>query len=160
VNSRLILSFPHLLHATKRRLRDLVKPDNYALSANTMVDLTRSKKELILENAFLRQQLIILDRQVKRPLAKPRERVLLVVLASRLWVWNQALLIVQPDTLLRWHRHLYRVVGEYVSYFNNARPHQGLNQKIPCGRGCPSGEGKIVALPVLGELHHDYRRAA
>jgi putative transposase len=364
---RFILSLPHFLYAAKRRLRDLVKPNNYALSANAMVDLTRSRKELILENAFLRQQLIILDRQVKRPLARPRERVLLVALASRLRAWKQALLIVQPDTLLRWHRdlyrwlwkrksgstkqagrppllkelvsliqqmarenrtwgaerirgellklgihvakstilkyirlvrrpaspdqtwltflhnhasevwacdflqtydflfralyvfvivelgsrrvvhaavtrhptdawvaqqlreatpfgekprflirdrdgkygetfrrvaegtnidvlltpvrapqanaicerfwgslrrecldyfillgerHLYRVVGEYVSYFNNARPHQGINQQIPSGRGCPSGEGEVVALPMLGGLHHDYRRAA
>jgi putative transposase len=363
---RRFLSLPHLLHAAKRRLRDLVKPDNYALSANTMVDLTRSKTELILENAFLRQQLIILDRQVKRPLARPHERMLLVALASRLRAWKQALLIVQPDTLLRWHRdlyrwlwkrksrstkragcpplpkervdliqqlarenrtwgaerirgellklgihvakstilkyirlvrrpaspdqtwltflhnhasevwacdflqtydflfralyvfvivelgsrrivhfavtrhptdkwvaqqlreatpfgekprflirdrdgkygetfrrvaagtnidvlltpvrapqanaicerfwgslrrecldffillgerHLYRVVGEYVGYFNNARPHQGISQQIPCGRGRPSGEG-VIALPVLGGLHHDYRRAA
>jgi putative transposase len=57
-------------------------------------------------------------------------------------------------------RHLYRVVGEYVSYFNNARPHQGISQQIPCGRGCPSGDGKVVALPVLDGLHHYYRRAA
>jgi hypothetical protein len=70
VISRFILSLPHLLHAAKRRLRDLIKPDNYALCANGVADLTRSKKELILENAFLRQQLIILDRQVKRPLAR------------------------------------------------------------------------------------------
>jgi putative transposase len=34
--------------------------------------------------------------------------VLLVALASRLRAWKQALLIVQPDTLLRWHRDLYR----------------------------------------------------
>jgi hypothetical protein len=70
VISRFILSLPSLLHTVKRRLRDLVKPGNYALSANTMVDLTRSKKELLLKNAFLRQQPIILDRQVKRPLAR------------------------------------------------------------------------------------------
>ena len=87
-----------LLPAAKQRLRDLVKPDNYALAANVMADLTRSKTELILENAFLRQQLIILDRQVKRPLARPRERVLL---ASRLRAWKQALLIVQPATVVR-----------------------------------------------------------
>jgi hypothetical protein len=47
-----------------------------------MANLTRRRAELILENAFLRQQLIILDRQVKRPLARPRERVLLVALAA------------------------------------------------------------------------------
>jgi putative transposase len=57
-------------------------------------------------------------------------------------------------------RHLYRVVGEYVSYFNNARPHQGISQQIPDGRERPSGEGEVVALPVLGGLHHDYRRTA
>jgi putative transposase len=108
VISRLILSLPNLLHTAKRRLRDLVKPDNYGLSANAIADLTRSKTDLILENVFLRQQLIILDRQVKRPLARPHERVLLVALASRLRAWKQALLIVQPDTLLRWLRDLYR----------------------------------------------------
>ena len=97
-----------LLPTAKQRLRDLVKPDNYALATNVMADLTRSKTELILENAFLRQQLIILDRQVKRPLARPRERVLLVVLASRLRAWKQALLIVQPATLIRWQQNLYR----------------------------------------------------
>jgi hypothetical protein len=70
------------MHATKQRLRDLVKPDNYALVTNSMANLTRRRAELILENAFLRQQLIILDRQVKRPLARPRERVLLVALAA------------------------------------------------------------------------------
>jgi transposase InsO family protein len=96
------------LPAAKQKLRDLVKPDNYTLATNVMVDLTRSKTELILENVFLRQQLIILDRQVKRPLARPRERVLLVVLASRLRAWKQALLIVQPATLIRWQQNLYR----------------------------------------------------
>jgi transposase InsO family protein len=78
------------------------------LATNAMADFTRTREELILENAFLRQQLIILDRQVKRPLAKPRERVLLVALASRLRNWKQALLIVQPATLIRWHQDLFR----------------------------------------------------
>jgi putative transposase len=76
------------LHAVKQGLRGLVKPDNYALTANVMADLTRTREELILENAFLCQQLIILDRQVKRPLARPRGRVLLVALASRLRNWE------------------------------------------------------------------------
>jgi transposase InsO family protein len=102
------LFLSHLLHTAQQALRGLVKPDNYALAANLLADLTRSKTELILENAFLRQQLIILDRQVKRPRPRPRERVLLVLLASRLHAWKQALLIVQPATLVRWHRDIYR----------------------------------------------------
>jgi len=75
---------------------------------NIVSDLTRSRTDLILENAFLRQQLIILERQVKRPEPKPGERVLLVLLASRLQAWKQALMIVQPDTLIRWHRDLFK----------------------------------------------------
>jgi transposase InsO family protein len=64
----------------------------------------------VLENALLRQQLIVLQRQVKRPALTPRDRVLFVFLARRLRSWKQALMIVQPDTLLRWHRDLFRWV--------------------------------------------------
>jgi hypothetical protein len=115
VISRFSSSLSNLWHAVKQRLRDLVKPDNYALATNAMADFTRTREELILENAFLRQQLIILRRQVKRPLARPRERVLLVALASRLRNWKQALLIVQPATLIRWHQDLFRWLWARIS---------------------------------------------
>jgi putative transposase len=52
---------------------------------------------------------------VKRPLARPRERVLLMVLASQLRNWKQALLIVQPATLIRWHRDLFRWLWARIS---------------------------------------------
>ena len=58
---------------------------------------------------------------------------------------------------------LYRVIKEYVAFFNAARPHQGVNQKIPernAASGEEKGEGKIIAFPVLNGLHNDYRRAA
>jgi putative transposase len=74
------------------------------------MDLTRSKPELILENMLLRQQLIVLKHQVKRPARSRRDRVLFVLLASRLRIWKQALNIVQPETVLRWHRDLFRGV--------------------------------------------------
>jgi hypothetical protein len=51
-----------LLCLAKQRLRNLLKPRNYSLSTNALTSLTRSKSKLILENAFLLQQLIILDR--------------------------------------------------------------------------------------------------
>ncbi len=58
--------------------------------------------------------------------------------------------------------HLYRVIKEYVEFFNQARPHQGIEQKIPEGIQTEKEErkGKIIAFPVLNGLHHDYRRAA
>ena len=56
--------------------------------------------------------------------------------------------------------HLAKVTCEYVRFFNKARPHQGIRQRIPEGPVNDNHEGTIVALPVLGGLHHDYRRAA
>jgi putative transposase len=61
-------------------------------------------------------------------------------------------------------RHLHRVLWEYVeTYFNRARPHQGLFLNIPDGaarRLVSSPRSKVVALPILGGLHHGYQWAA
>jgi transposase InsO family protein len=81
--------------------------------------MTRSRLDLILENAFLRQQIIILSRQPKRPALSWRDRTTLVLLASKLRAWKASLLIVQPDTLLRWHRDLFRLVWTRKSKANN-----------------------------------------
>ena len=63
-----------------------------------------------LNNALLRQQLIVLQRHVKRPALTWRDRALFVLFASKLPSWDTALMIVQPDTPLRWHRDLFRRV--------------------------------------------------
>jgi transposase InsO family protein len=57
--------------------------------------------------------------------------------------------------------HLGRLVAKYKQYFNEARPHQGIGQRIP-GKPATAADitKPIVASPVLGGLHHDYRRAA
>jgi putative transposase len=68
----------------------------------------RSRADLIAENALLRQQLTILRRQVKRPRLTKADRIRLVLLARCTRFWKQALHIVQPETLLRWHRDLFR----------------------------------------------------
>ncbi len=63
----------HILIDVTQHIQRWVKPNNPSLFADAALDLTRSKTELILENAFLRQQLIVLNRQVKRPAIKPHE---------------------------------------------------------------------------------------
>ena len=55
-------------------------------------------------------------------------------------------------------RHLQRVIGEYVHYFNTARPHQTLAHRIPSGTSLQYAQGQVRAFPILNGLHHDYRR--
>jgi hypothetical protein len=76
---------------------DWTKPSNTSLMLGTVVDFARSKSELVAENALLRQQLIILRRQVKRPACTTTDRMLLVLLARMVRTWKQALSIVQED---------------------------------------------------------------
>jgi putative transposase len=99
-----------LCQAAKQRVRGWTKPENHRPTLNAVMDLTRSKPELILEKILLRQQLIVLKRQMKRPALTWRDRTLFVLMASRLRTRKQVLVIVQPETVLRWHPELFRRV--------------------------------------------------
>jgi putative transposase len=58
-------------------------------------------------------------------------------------------------------RHLHHVVREYVDYYNHARTHQGIGQRLPAQfpRTYSPSSGPITTKPVLGGLHHAYSRA-
>jgi putative transposase len=85
------------------------KPVTDSLVGGTAADLVKSKEQVIMENALLRQQVIVLKRQVARPQLTAQDRSLLVVLASRVKDWKNALLIVKPDTVLSWHRQGFKL---------------------------------------------------
>ncbi len=51
----------------KERIKYWTKPASSVLINGILSDLTRSHTELVVENALLRQQLIVLKRQIKRP---------------------------------------------------------------------------------------------
>lgn len=57
-------------------------------------------------------------------------------------------------------RHLHRVVSEYVKFYNEARPHQGIDQQIPLSSEQRCEDGSIHRRDVLGGLLHDYYRRA
>lgn len=59
--------FIFILQRVEQRLKRWSQPTNSSLLLGTIIDMTRSKSELIVENAFMRQYLIILSRQTKRP---------------------------------------------------------------------------------------------
>ena len=98
------------------------RPHNTSLLLGTIADLGRSKSELMAENALLRQQLIVLRRQVKRPACRKADRLLLVLLARVVRTWKQALFIVQPETLLRWHRESFHLFWKRRSKATSHKP--------------------------------------
>jgi transposase InsO family protein len=97
-------------------------PTGHSLLLGTAADITRSRSELLLENALLRQQLVVLQRQVKRPKLNNKDRFILALLASKLRNWKSALLIVQPDTLLHWHRVGFRLLWKRKSSPSSSSP--------------------------------------
>jgi len=110
--------------------------------------------ELIAENALLRQQLLVLRRSVKRPRCTPTDRALPVLLASRIRAWRSALLIVQPDTLLRWHRQLFRWHWSRKSRARSAtRRAKVSDETIALIRQMAAANRLWGAERIRGELH-------
>ncbi|MCX6056626.1 MAG: helix-turn-helix domain-containing protein, partial [Chloroflexi bacterium] len=92
----------------KERIKHWTKPASSDLFIGILSDMTRSHSNLIVENALLRHQLIVLNHQIKRPQLTTLNRFRLVFLSHFTTFWKQDIHIVQPDTLLRWHRELFR----------------------------------------------------
>src|SRR6266851_3229587 len=65
-------------------------------------------RAVALENLALRQQLSILRRTVRRPHLRTSDRLFWVLLAKAWRDWRTALIVVQPDTVVRWHRQWLR----------------------------------------------------
>jgi transposase InsO family protein len=97
-----------ILHWLQERVKCWIKPATSVLIIGILSDLKRSHTDLMVENAMLRQQLIVLKREIKRPQLTNPDRFRLVFLPHFTKFWKQALHIVQPDTLLRWHRELFQ----------------------------------------------------
>ncbi len=75
----------------------------------------RSKARLVAENLCLRQQLVVPKCRQQRQNLRDRDRRLWV-LASRCFAgWRDALLVVQPETVLRWHRKGWRAYWRWRS---------------------------------------------
>jgi hypothetical protein len=119
--------------------------------------VVRSRASLHLEILALRHQLAVVNR-TRRPRLRltATDRVLWAWL-SRTWRdWQSALHMVQPDTVVAWHRR--RVVRDVLHAF--AHPSRA-------GEGLPGvaalqspSAGRIVATPEVGGLHHRYDRTA
>jgi hypothetical protein len=84
--------------------------------------LLRNRAELAAENLALRQQLAILQQKSKTPRLRKRDRIFWALL-SRIWTdWRSALLIVQPDTVVGWHRQGFKLFWRWKSRGKSGRP--------------------------------------
>src|ERR1017187_2557656 len=75
----------------------------------------RSRRDLALENLALRQQLGVLKQKHPHPRLAASDRLFWVVL-RRLWTgWRSALILVQPETVIRWHRAGFKLYWTWLS---------------------------------------------
>ena len=70
--------------------------------------ICRGHRAVALENLALRQQLAALARTVKRPQLRKRDRLFWILLAKGWREWRTALIVIQPDTVVRGHRQWLR----------------------------------------------------
>jgi hypothetical protein len=58
-------------------------------------------------------------------------------------------------------RHLHRIVLDYLKYYHRVRAHLSFDRNAPIPRTVePVAAGMVVAEPMVGALHHRYRRVA
>jgi putative transposase len=71
--------------------------------------LFRSRQSLLVENLALRQQLSVFKRRNRRPKLVALDK-LFWVMARRFWSdWKKSLLVVAPETVVRWHGAVFRL---------------------------------------------------
>src|SRR6266567_6675179 len=100
----------------------------------------RSHHTLLLENLALRQQLTVLKRNHRRPKVSRLDK-LFWALAHRFWsAWKSSLIIVTPETVVRWHRAGFRL---YWTWISRRRSH--------VGRKCVSRELRELIFRMVAE---------
>jgi putative transposase len=85
------------------------------LISEVFVGSFRARRDLLFENLALRQQLAVLARRRPQPRFSNGDRLLWIVL-RHLWPeWRKALILVQPDTVVRWHRAGFKMYWTWIS---------------------------------------------
>ena len=86
-----------------------------ALLVQTVRVLFRSRADLALENLALRQQVAVLKQKRPRPSLTGMDRAFWVALRQTWKHWANALIIVQPDTVVRWHQRGFKIYWRWKS---------------------------------------------
>src|ERR1700736_3809362 len=90
----------------------------------------RTRRSLLLENLALRQQLAALKRRHPRPRLAAFDRFFWII-ARRFWSgWKQALIIVTPETVVRWHRSGFALYWRAISRFRRVIGRKKISKEI------------------------------
>ena len=123
----------------------------------SLVSLVGTRKNLALENLALRQQLVVLRRaNPKRLRLKSGDRIFWAWL-SRVWAsWADVLVLVRPDTVVRWHRRGFRLFWRWMSQGAGRSPVskeiRALIRRMAAenlGWGAPRIHGELLKLGFL-----------
>jgi transposase len=83
----------------------------------------RGRHALVVENLLLRQQLALALRSRRRPRLTRRDRLSWVLARGLTGEWRRHLVLVSPDTVVRWHRRGWRPFWRWRSRTRLGRPH-------------------------------------
>ena len=128
----------------------------------------RERRDLLMENPVLRQQLAIYARQPRRVRLRNEDRLLWSVVARTWSPWRSRLRLVQPDTVVRWHRTAWRRYWTWKSRSRRTgRPRIGrelrelilrLTRENPCwGAVRIVGELRALGFSVSARTVRRYR---
>src|SRR5215475_4932568 len=126
--------------------------DFLRLFLHVLVALFRTQAQLEAEITMLRHQLNVLQRQAPtRPRLTAADRLLFVWLCRLFPSLRSAITIVQPDTVLRWHRSGFRLYWRWKSQSRGGRPKVPLEVRALIRR--ISVENRLWGAPrIHGEL--------
>jgi putative transposase len=86
----------------------------------------KNQTELVLENLALRQQLAILKRERPHVRLRRRDRLFWDCLSSVWQRWQESLIVVKPETVVRWHRKGFALYWTHLSkHYGAGRPGTG-----------------------------------
>src|SRR5450755_2545309 len=74
-----------------------------------------SRRDLLLENLALRQQLAVLKERRPQPRFSTSDRLFWTTLCRHWPKWQRALILVQPETVVRWHRAGFKLYWKWIS---------------------------------------------
>ncbi len=82
-----------------------------SLLVNLLQFVVKNRSQLAVENIALRHRLAVYKRSVKRPVIKDGDRIIWLTVMRMLKEWREALVFVQPATLIKWHGRVSAATG-------------------------------------------------